>query len=83
MKSVIPKDFTFPIYKNALHSILYYCYLWVAETKGILGVTVDVKEESGKMLLLFLSTDDTAKMLFEHLSGKNYFGCCEKLGPCV
>ncbi|WP_455961130.1 helix-turn-helix domain-containing protein [Bacteroides bouchesdurhonensis] len=70
VKSVIPKDFTFPIYKNALHSILYYCYLWVAETKGILGVTVDVKEESGKMLLLFLSTDDTAKMLFEHLSGK-------------
>ncbi|MDD3037038.1 helix-turn-helix domain-containing protein [Bacteroides sp.] len=70
IKSTIPEEFTFPVYKNALHSILYYCYYWIAETRETRGVTVGVHEEKGKMLLHFSSVDNTAKMLFEHLSGE-------------
>lgn len=70
VKSVIPEYFTFPVYKNALCCILYYCYLCIAEAKGADGsVTVNVAEENGKMILTFSATDNTAKELYERLSG--------------
>jgi len=65
---LIPKDFSFPVYKNMLRTILYYCYLYICE-KGSFNVTVNAKEEDGKMHFSFLSTDGTLQGLFENLSG--------------
>lgn len=69
IQSVIPEHMTFPVYKNALYSILYCCYLRIAETKGADGVMVDMSEQDGKMQLHFSSKDDTVKTLYEYLSG--------------
>lgn len=70
VKSVMPEHFTFPVYKNALCCILYYCYLCIAETKGATGgVTVNVTEVGGKMMLAFSAAGSTVKELYEQLSG--------------
>ena len=68
--SAIPEHITFPVYKNALYSILYCCYLRIAEMKGTYGVIVDMSEQDGKMQLHFSSKDVTVKALYEYLSGK-------------
>lgn len=68
--SVIPEHLTFPVYKNALYSILYCCYLRIAETKATHGVMVDMSEQDGKMQLHFSSKDTTVKTLYEYLSGE-------------
>ena len=68
--SAIPEHITFPVYKNALYSILYCCYLRIAEMKGTYGVIVDISEQDGKMQLHFSSKDVTVKALYEYLSDK-------------
>lgn len=68
--SAIPEHITFPVYKNALYSILYCCYLRIAEMKGTYGVIVDMSEQDGKMQLHFSSKDVTVKALYEYLSDK-------------
>lgn len=68
VQSTIPESFTFPVYKNALRCILYYCYLFICQ-KSSSGVTVDVKEENGKMLLVVSGANDILKELQEQLTG--------------
>lgn len=68
IRSVIPEDFIFPVYKNALRCILYYCYLSIAQITKTPGITVDAKEKEGKMLLIFSAKDDTVKMLYDKIS---------------
>lgn len=68
--SAIPEHITFPVYKNALYSILYCCYLRIAEMKGTYEVIVDMSEQDGKMQLHFSSKDVTVKALYEYLSDK-------------
>jgi len=68
--SVIPEHLTFPVYKNALYSILYCCYLRITEMKGTHGVIVEMSEQDGKMQLHFSSKDATVKTLYEYLSGE-------------
>ncbi len=69
IKSVMSESFVFPVYKNALRCILYYCYFYITDTKKTSGVTVDVEEEEGKMLLLFSAKDDTVKELYDSILG--------------
>lgn len=45
VRSVIREDFTYPVYKNALYSILYYCYIQIAGAGKTQGVTVGVEEK--------------------------------------
>lgn len=63
----ISENFTFPAYKNALRCILYFSYLYISSRKGE-EVSLTVKEEENKMLLTFLSSDDTVKGLHDVLS---------------
>lgn len=70
ISSMIPEHLTFPVYKNALYSILYCCYLRITEMKGTHGVIVEMSEQDGKMQLHFSSKDATAKALYEYLSDK-------------
>lgn len=70
ISSMIPEHLTFPVYKNALYSILYCCYLRITEMKGTHGVIVEMLEQDGKMQLHFSSKDATAKALYEYLSDK-------------
>ena len=44
ISSMIPEHLTFPVYKNALYSILYCCYLRITEMKGTHGVIVEMSE---------------------------------------
>lgn len=69
VKSVMAEHFIFPVYKNALRCILYGCYLYIAEAKSKMSVTVDVMEEEGRMLLQFSAASDAVKDLYELLSG--------------
>lgn len=69
---LIPDSFSFPVYKNLLRTILYYCFLHVCE-RSPLSITVNAREEDGKMLLVFLSTDGTLQELFENLSEDKLF----------
>lgn len=71
VQSVIREDFTYPVYKNALYSILYYCYIQIAGAGKTQGVTVGVEEKASNMLLTFSSEDDTVSKLYESLSGKS------------
>lgn len=70
ISSMIPEHLTFPVYKNALYSILYCCYLRITEMKGTHGVIVEMSEQDGKMQLHFSSKDATVKALYEYLSDK-------------
>lgn len=36
VRSSIPENFTFPVYKNALRCILYYCYLFICQNHHLL-----------------------------------------------
>lgn len=51
--SAIPADFAFPVYKNALRCILYYCYLCFCRRDPAVRVTVDAREEEGRLLFSF------------------------------
>lgn len=67
VKSVIPDTFTFPVYKNVLHGIFYYCYFYIAQTKDV-EVRVDAVEKDGKMQLLFFSQGDVLAGLYDSFS---------------
>ncbi len=67
--SIIPESFIFPVYKNALYSILYYCYYQISRIHNA-QVTVDATEDNGYMCLNFTSTDDAVKILHDSLVGE-------------
>ncbi len=69
VQSQIPSNFTFPVYKNALRCILYYCYRFVCQKASSVGVTVSVQEENGEMLLVISGVADVLKELHEQLNG--------------
>lgn len=69
IQSSVPVNYTFPVYKNALRCILYYCYQSVCQKPSAAGVTVSVREEEGKMLLMMTSADDSLKELRDQLTG--------------
>lgn len=71
IQSMMADHFTFPVYKNALRSILYYCYCYIANASKGEVVSVQVKEEEGKMLLLFSATNSLVKKLYDRLSEVN------------
>lgn len=68
VKLAIPEQFVYPVYKNALRCLLYWCYLYIAGVKSKSDIVVDVKEESGQMLLQFSAAGDTVKELYKQLS---------------
>lgn len=67
VKSVIPDTFTFPVYKNVLHGIFYYCYFYIAQAKDV-EVTINAVEKDGKMQLLFSTQGDVLAELYNGLS---------------
>lgn len=70
LQSSISDSFTFPVYKNALRCILYYCYWAICQKPlSIGGVTVSAQEEEGKMQLILAGTDGMLKDLYEQLTG--------------
>lgn len=74
VKLAIPEHFVYPVYKNALRCMLYWCYLYIAGVKSKSDIVVDVKEEEGRMLLQFSAADDTVKELYNQLSGSEEEG---------
>lgn len=71
IQSSISESFTFPVYKNALRCILYYCYRFICQ-KASVEVTVNVQEKDGKMLLLMSGEKDILKELRGQLTGASY-----------
>lgn len=69
VQSLIPANFTFPVYKNALRCILYYCYQFVCQKTSSGRITVSVQEENGKMSLIISGTVDVLKELQQQLTG--------------
>ena len=63
----IPADFTFPVYKNALRCILYFCGLYLAD-RNTCAVSVSMEEDENRMLLTFFSSDDTVEGLYKILT---------------
>ena len=58
IQSSIPENFTFPVYKNAVRCILYYCYQSICQQKLLsTGITVNAKEEEGKMCMMLSAAD--------------------------
>ena len=74
VKLAIPEHFVYPVYKNALRCMLYWCYLYIGGVKHKSDIVVDVKEEEGQMLLQFSTVDDTLKELYKQLSGSEEEG---------
>lgn len=68
VQSLITTDFTFPVYKNALRCILYYCYRFICQKTSSGRVTVNVQEEDGKMLLIMCGEGDLLKELRDQLT---------------
>lgn len=66
--SSVPESFTFPVYKNALRCILYYCYQYVCQRTSS-EVVVSAQEEDNKMLLLMSGEEDMLKELQDQLTG--------------
>lgn len=70
VQSSIPENFIFPVYKNALRCILYFCYHFVCQKPSSAGgVTVSAQEEDGKMLLVMSGAGDMLKELQEQFTG--------------
>lgn len=67
--SSIPENYTFPVYKNALRCILYYCYQFVCQKSSSSGITVNTEEQDGKMLLILSGAGDMLKELRDQLTG--------------
>ena len=63
----IPVDFTFPVYKNALRCILYFCGLYLAD-RNTCTVSVSMEEDENRMMLTFFSSDDTVEGLYKILT---------------
>lgn len=63
----IPVDFTFPVYKNALRCILYFCGLYLAD-RNTCAVSVSMEEDENRMMLTFFSSDDTVEGLYKILT---------------
>ena len=74
VKLAIPEHFVYPVYKNALRCMLYWCYLYIGGVKHKSDIVVDVKEEEGRMLLQLSAVDDTLKELYKKLSGSEEEG---------
>lgn len=69
IQSSIPEDFIFPVYKNALRCILYYCYQSLCRKPLSAGITmVSATEEEGKMCLLLSAADHTLDELKNQLT---------------
>lgn len=68
IQSAVSESFTFPVYKNALRCILYYCYHFICQ-QSFVEVTVSAEEEDGKMLLILSGTCNMLKELQEQLTG--------------
>ena len=66
--SSIPESFIFPVYKNALRCILYYCYQFVCQRTSS-EVVVSAQEEDNKMLLVMSGEEDMLKELRDQLIG--------------
>lgn len=66
--SSIPESLIFPVYKNALRCILYYCYRYVCQ-KNSSEVVVSAQEEDNKMLLVMSGEEDMLKELRDQLTG--------------
>lgn len=69
VQSSISGNLTFPVYKNALRCILYYCYQFVCQKTSLFGIVVSVQEENGKMSLVMSGAESVLKELQEQLSG--------------
>lgn len=71
VKLVMPEHFVYPVYKNALRCMLYWCYLYIAGAKGKWDIVVDAQEVEGRMLLQFSAAGDIVKELYKQLSGSD------------
>lgn len=69
VQSSIPENYTFPVYKNALRCILYYCYHFVCQKSSSGGITVSVQEKEDKMLLVISADDGRLEELCNQLQG--------------
>lgn len=70
IQSSIPENFTFPVYKNAVRCILYYCYQSICQQKLLsTGITVNAKEEEGKMCMMLSAADGVLERLHSQLTG--------------
>ena len=70
IQSSIPENFTFPVYKNAVRCILYYCYQSICQQKlSSTGITVNAKEEEGKMCMMLSAADGVLEKLRSQLIG--------------
>ncbi|MEY8685246.1 helix-turn-helix domain-containing protein [Bacteroides sp. AN502(2024)] len=70
LHSSISVGFTFPVYKNALRCILYYCYQYVCLQSKSSEVTIDAQEKEETMwLTLSSAANDILKNLYEQLTG--------------
>lgn len=69
IQSSIPENFTFPVYKNALRCILYYCYQSVCQKPSSAGIMVNTKEEEGRMCIMLSAADDVLTNLRDQLTG--------------
>lgn len=70
IQSSIPENFTFPVYKNAVRCILYYCYQSICQQKlSSTGITVNAKEEEGKMCMMLSAADGVLEKLRSQLTG--------------
>lgn len=70
IQSSIPENFTFPVYKNAVRCILYYCYQSICRQKlSSTGITVNAKEEEGKMCMMLSAADAVLEKLRSQLTG--------------
>ncbi|QIU94387.1 helix-turn-helix domain-containing protein [Bacteroides faecium] len=70
IQSSISENFTFPVYKNAVRCILYYCYQSICQQKlSSTGITVNAKEEEGKMCMMLSAADGVLEKLRSQLIG--------------
>ncbi len=67
IRTDIPVDFTFPVYKNALRCILYFCALYLSD-RNAHKVSVGMKEEENRMVLTIFSSDNTVEGLYKILT---------------
>lgn len=74
LSPAIPDRFVFQVYKNALRSMLYGCYLFLAERGDSSEVTVTMRPDQGSMLLQFSSASNPGVgELFQYLSDPDLF----------
>lgn len=72
VRSAIAESYTFPVYKNALRCILFYCYYALCQKASAEVVTVEARSEEGRMNLIFSSSDNRLEELRNQLNGTAY-----------